>query len=62
MVLGCSPHRFSRPTSLVPLSIDLGPFQRDALSLVCAKSALDIPRVRRVAEFLASELERARGE
>jgi DNA-binding transcriptional LysR family regulator len=56
MVMGRLQHRFSRPTSLVPLSIDLGPHQRSAISLVCAKSALDIPRVRRVSELLATEL------
>ncbi|QRK06614.1 LysR family transcriptional regulator [Archangium violaceum] len=58
MVMARFRHRFSRPTSLVPLSIDLGPFQRSTLHLVCAKSALDIPRVRRVSELLVSELEK----
>ncbi len=53
-------HRFSRPTSLVPLPIDLGPFARSSLHLVCAKSALDIPRVRRVSELLITELEKLR--
>lgn len=52
-------HRFSRPTSLVPLPIDLGPYQRIMMYLVCAKSALDIPRVRRVSELLVAELEKA---
>jgi DNA-binding transcriptional LysR family regulator len=59
MVMGRLQHRFSRPTTLVPLAIDLGPHQRSAISLVCAKSALDIPRVRRVSELLASELRKA---
>ncbi len=58
MVLARIQHRFSRPTSLVPLSVDLGPFQRSSLYLVCAKSALDIPRVRKVSELLTSELEK----
>ncbi|WNG47556.1 LysR family transcriptional regulator [Archangium minus] len=58
MVMARFRHRFSRPTSLVPLSIDLGPYQRSTLHLVCAKSALDIPRVRRVSELLVSELEK----
>lgn len=58
MVMARFRHRFSRPTALVPLSIDLGPYQRSTLHLVCAKSALDIPRVRRVSELLVSELEK----
>jgi DNA-binding transcriptional LysR family regulator len=59
MVLGKTQHRFSRDT-LVPLDIDLGPYSRSSLHLVCAKSALDIPRVRVVAELLKKELERVR--
>ncbi|MCI0570369.1 MAG: LysR family transcriptional regulator, partial [Myxococcaceae bacterium] len=55
-VLGKQRHRFSRPTPLVPLELDLGPHQRSAMHLVCAKSALDIPRVRLVAELLQEEL------
>jgi DNA-binding transcriptional LysR family regulator len=56
MVLGRVSHRFSRDSSLVPLDIDLGPHSKQSLQLVCAKSALDIPRVRRVAEMLVDEL------
>jgi DNA-binding transcriptional LysR family regulator len=52
-------HRFSRPTSLVPLPIDLGPYQRTRMYLVCAKSALDIPRVRLVSDLLVTEFEKA---
>jgi DNA-binding transcriptional LysR family regulator len=48
-----------RPTSLVPLPIELGPVMNRSYYLVCAKSALDIPRVRQVCELFASELERA---
>jgi DNA-binding transcriptional LysR family regulator len=51
-------HRFVQPSSLVPLKIDLGEFNQSSLYLVCAKSALDIPRVRVVAELLADELRR----
>ncbi|WP_257446138.1 LysR family transcriptional regulator [Archangium lipolyticum] len=58
VVMARFPHRFARPSSLVPLSIELGPFARSSLHLVCAKSALDIPRVRRVSELLVSELEK----
>lgn len=60
MVLAHLHHRFSRDRGLVPLDIDLGPHSRGALHLVCAKSALDIPRVRKVSELLVEELERAK--
>ena len=56
MALGDWRHRFARPTSLVPLKFDLGPHASSPVYLVCAKSALDIPRVRLVAEILAQEL------
>jgi DNA-binding transcriptional LysR family regulator len=56
MVLARIRHRFARPTTLVPLPIDLGPYNRGAVHLVCAKSALDIPRVRLVAELIVQEL------
>ena len=52
-----SPH--APPTSLVPLPIELGPLLNRSYYLVCARSALDIPRVRQVCELFASELERA---
>lgn len=57
--LGCIEHRFSRPSSLVQLELDLGRKLTSSTHLVCAKSALDIPRVRAVAELIARELERA---
>lgn len=53
-------HRFSRPTNLVPLDLDLGPHATSSLHLVCAKSALDISRVRIVAELLTELLESAK--
>lgn len=56
MVLGSTRHRFIRDRGLVPLDVDLGPYARSQLHLVCAKSALDIPRVRKVAELLVEEL------
>jgi DNA-binding transcriptional LysR family regulator len=56
MALGDWRHRFARPTALVPLKFDLGPHARSSTHLVCAKSALDIPRVRLVADLLAQEL------
>ncbi len=58
MILGDLRHRFSR-RDLVPLDVDLGAYGRSDLFLVCAKSALGISRVRKVAELLARELERA---
>jgi len=60
MALGDWRHRFARPTSLTPLKVDLGPHARSSVYLVCAKSALDIPRVRLVAEILAQELRTTR--
>lgn len=59
MVLGRVRHRFSRPTTLVPLELDLGAYSQSTLHLVCAKSALDIPRVRLVAEMLIKEMKNA---
>ncbi|ATB51367.1 LysR family transcriptional regulator [Corallococcus macrosporus] len=60
MVLCDVRHRFMRERSLVPLDVDLGPFSTTEYHLVCAKSALDIPRVRKVAELLVEELEQAK--
>jgi len=54
-------HRFSRPSPLVALDADLGPFARGPMYLVCAKSALDIPRIRKVAELLEAELAKVEG-
>lgn len=54
MFLGHVRHRYSRD-ELVALDVDVGPLER-SLSLVCAKSALDIPRVRAVADALADEI------
>ncbi|MBX3212408.1 MAG: LysR family transcriptional regulator [Labilithrix sp.] len=55
--LGRARHRFSA-SSLVELDVDFGNLKR-SLHLVCAKRALDIPRVRAVADLLARELEKA---
>ncbi|AKQ70305.1 Transcriptional regulator, LysR family [Myxococcus hansupus] len=60
MVLADLRHRFVRERRLVPLDIDLGPYATLPLHLVCAKSALDIPRVRKVSELLVEELEQAK--
>lgn len=58
MVLGRVRHRYSKESTLIPLELDLGPHARSELHLVCAKSAMDIPRVRRVAELVVAELKR----
>jgi DNA-binding transcriptional LysR family regulator len=58
-VLGQVRHRFARTTPLVPLALELGPHAHGEMHLVCAKSSLDISRVRRVAELLEEELRRA---
>jgi DNA-binding transcriptional LysR family regulator len=61
MVMGRIRHRFSRESTLVPLDMSLGAFQYDELHLVCAKSALDIPRIRLVAQLLEEEMKRTVG-
>lgn len=59
MFLGRVAHRFEpRPPELVPLNLELGEFARSSLYLVSPRSALDIPRVRVVADLLAQELAR----
>jgi DNA-binding transcriptional LysR family regulator len=60
IALGDWRHRFARPTSLVPLKFDLGAHARSTTYLVCAKSALDIPRVRLVADLLGEALREPR--
>jgi DNA-binding transcriptional LysR family regulator len=56
--LGRVRHRFSRLGALVELDVDLPPVP-SGLHLVCAKTALAIPRIRAVADLLAEELRRA---
>jgi len=56
--LGRARHRFSSETPLVELDLDVGPLRR-TVYLVCARSALAIPRVKAVAELLAEELRSA---
>jgi DNA-binding transcriptional LysR family regulator len=58
MILGRVRHRFSLPSSLVPLDIDLGPYRESTMHLVCAKSALAVPRVRAVADLILAEFKR----
>jgi DNA-binding transcriptional LysR family regulator len=53
-------NRFAKKIPLVPLGLELGEYGKSSIYLVSTKSALDIPRVRIVAELLAKELELAR--
>lgn len=53
-------HRFAMPgLELARVPVALPPLRRP-MHLVCAKSALDVPRVRLVAELLVREIERPR--
>jgi len=54
--LGRVRHRYSKDSPLVPLGLDLGPHATSSLHLVCAKSALAVPRVRVVAELLEDDM------
>src|SRR5690606_29624816 len=47
-------HRFSRPANLVVVPVELPP-RRGSLHLVCARSALDVPRIKAVADRLVAE-------
>lgn len=60
IVLGRVTHRFSRARGLVPIDVDMGAAKRGVLCLVCAKSALDIPRVRLVADLLREQIKSIR--
>lgn len=53
--LGRARHRFARHTPLVELDIDFPPVPIE-MHLICAKSALAIPRIRAVADHLVAEL------
>jgi hypothetical protein len=52
------PHELPRKPKL-PLEVELGPFATSTTWLVAPKSALDIPRVRKVSELLVAELKRS---
>lgn len=56
--LGRTRHRFSAKSTLEELDLDMGPL-RGELHLACARSALDVPRIRAVADLLLDELKRA---
>jgi len=56
--LGDIHHRFSTDDGLVELPIAMPP-QKGELHLACARSALDVPRIRAVADALSREIARA---
>jgi DNA-binding transcriptional LysR family regulator len=56
MFLAKMTHRFSRPSPLVPLGLDLGPHARTQTYVVAARSALGVARIRAVADLLVEEL------
>ncbi|MBL8952775.1 MAG: LysR family transcriptional regulator [Myxococcaceae bacterium] len=58
VILGRPPHRFTMPTQLVPLDVSLGPAGSGRIYLVCAKTALAVPRIRAVADLMVDELQR----
>ena len=60
IILGRIRHRFSREPLLVEIEVEGLPKFKSALHLVCAKSALDVPRIRAVAELMRSALASAR--
>lgn len=53
-------HRYLPRTDLVPLPLPLGPHARGVTYLLSTKSALEIARIRMVAELLAAEMGRIR--
>jgi DNA-binding transcriptional LysR family regulator len=55
MIAGSVQHRFSLPSSIVSLDVALGAHAASTLHLVCAKSALAVPRVRAVADLVVAE-------
>ncbi len=59
MVLSRSYHRFARQNSLIALPVDLGPWAKVTAYLLSAKSGLDIPRVRIVAQAVEREMRAA---
>ncbi len=52
-------HRFARPTNLVALPLDLGPSGASELHLLSTRRALEIPRVRAVADALLEKIDEA---
>jgi DNA-binding transcriptional LysR family regulator len=57
LFLGRARHPFMLPTALVELPLDL-PLPGSELHLIAARTAMEIPRVKSVAELLAREMAR----
>jgi DNA-binding transcriptional LysR family regulator len=55
IILGDGRSRRALPSPLVPLDLDFGKLTSTTY-LVCARSSLDIPRVRAVADLLVADL------
>jgi len=60
MFLGDVRHRFAPRSTLKRLKLELGAHARGSIHLVAARSALDVARVRAVADILAREMRRVR--
>jgi DNA-binding transcriptional LysR family regulator len=58
MILSKATHPFMPRSALIELDLDLGPEAKGALYLVCARSALAVPRVRAVVALLEAEFRR----
>lgn len=56
IILGRVTHPFSKSRGIVPLDMDMGAAKHGVLCLVCPKSALEIPRVRVVADLLCEQM------
>jgi len=50
-------YRFSYPSPVVALDVELGPYAASTLHLICARSALAVPRIRAVADFVLAALQ-----
>ena len=58
LATGSGPHRFARGSRLVPLALDLGPHAVAEFHVVAARRALELPRVKAVADALLAALPR----
>ena len=54
-------YRFSYPSPVIALDIDLGPLATSTLHLVCARSALAVPRIRAVADLVLAAFQAEEG-
>jgi DNA-binding transcriptional LysR family regulator len=54
-------HRFPYPSPVIALDIDLGPHATSTLHLVCARSALAVPRIRAVVDLVLAAFQAEEG-